>query len=55
MPKAPRFDPASGENPFAWIVRAAKAHRADRSDALEQHRKTRQAEKRAENEPVGAK
>ncbi|MEY4414959.1 MAG: hypothetical protein RIQ53_2252 [Pseudomonadota bacterium] len=55
MPPSPRLDPEAGVNPFAWIIHAAKHHRAARSEALEDHRKARASERRAEGAAVSEK
>lgn len=52
LPKAPSFDPDSGENPFAWIVRTAPTVRAQRQQAEADHRQVRLIEARLYNRPL---
>lgn len=46
-PPLPRFDPACGENPFSWILRAAEAAREQRRASDERRWVEQEAARRA--------
>lgn len=52
MPPSSRFDPDSGENPFAWIVKNAPIVRAQRQQTEANQREIRRIESRLYNRPV---
>lgn len=52
LPPAPRFDPASTENRFAWIIRAAQQHRAARNAAMGHHRTLEYLQRVADSRPI---
>lgn len=51
-PAMPVYDPASGENPFAWIIRTAPQVRAQRAHDWLMDSLTRKADQRAANQPI---